>query len=126
MNRAFTMIELIFVIVIIGILAVIAIPKLMASRDDAKKVVELNNISNCIQDIASSYTAREIEDNSTEACSIMKCATVTYGDLSDGNITITLKDSTNGYPKFCDYVKVSAQKKKLNGVHTFGGSKVKQ
>lgn len=36
MNRhAFTMIELIFVIVVLGILAVIAIPKLAATRDDA-------------------------------------------------------------------------------------------
>ena len=35
MKKAFTMIELIFVIVIIGILASIAIPKLAATRDDA-------------------------------------------------------------------------------------------
>jgi len=33
---AFTMIELIFVIVILGILAAVAIPKLAATRDDAK------------------------------------------------------------------------------------------
>ncbi|MDM5263069.1 prepilin-type N-terminal cleavage/methylation domain-containing protein [Sulfurovum sp. XTW-4] len=35
-RRAFTMIELVFVIVVIGILAAIAVPKLAATRDDAK------------------------------------------------------------------------------------------
>ena len=34
-SKAFTMIELIFVIVVIGILSAIAIPKLAATRDDA-------------------------------------------------------------------------------------------
>ena len=36
MKNAFTMIELIFVIVILGILAAVAIPKLAATRDDAQ------------------------------------------------------------------------------------------
>ncbi len=35
MNKAFTMIELVFVIVVIGILSAIAIPKFAATRDDA-------------------------------------------------------------------------------------------
>ncbi|MHC3993807.1 type II secretion system protein [Thiomicrolovo sp. ZZH C-3] len=35
-SSAFTMIELIFVIVVLGVLAVIAIPKLAATRDDAE------------------------------------------------------------------------------------------
>ena len=34
-RKAFTMVELVFVIVVIGILAAIAIPKLAATRDDA-------------------------------------------------------------------------------------------
>ena len=36
MRKGFTMMELVFVIVILGILAVVAIPRLAATRDDAK------------------------------------------------------------------------------------------
>ena len=36
--KAFTMIELIFMIVILGILAAVAIPRLAATRDDAEIV----------------------------------------------------------------------------------------
>ena len=36
MKKAFTMVELVFVIVVIGILAGIAIPKFAATRDDAQ------------------------------------------------------------------------------------------
>jgi general secretion pathway protein G len=35
MKKAFTMVELVFVIVVIGILSAIAIPKFAATRDDA-------------------------------------------------------------------------------------------
>jgi general secretion pathway protein G len=58
MKKAFTMIELIFVIVIIGILAVIALPKLNATRTDAKVSSIIANLKHVSIDSASYYTAR--------------------------------------------------------------------
>lgn len=51
MKRAFTMIELIFVILILGILAVIIIPRIAANRDDAYFVRVLKNSHQFIDDI---------------------------------------------------------------------------
>ena len=125
MKQAFTMIELIFVIVIIGILAVIAIPKFSATRNDAQKVTEINSLANCLNDIASAYTARGEEDISSSSCSQVKCAVINLGNINDGNVTVTLKDSSDGYPNFCDYVKTMAQRKQLDGDHSFSGLRIK-
>lgn len=56
-KQAFTMIELIFVIIILGAIAAVAIPKLNATRDDAELVKANQNITLLVNDLASYYTA---------------------------------------------------------------------
>ena len=55
MRKAFTMIEIIFVIVIIGVLAAVAIPKLAANRDNANGSMCINEVGQLVHEISSSY-----------------------------------------------------------------------
>ncbi|EIL3000226.1 prepilin-type N-terminal cleavage/methylation domain-containing protein [Campylobacter jejuni] len=57
MRKAFTILELVFVIVILGILAAIALPKMSSSKDEAEVSKSLNNIKTLINDI-SIYTLK--------------------------------------------------------------------
>jgi prepilin-type N-terminal cleavage/methylation domain-containing protein len=57
MKKAFTMIELIFVIVVLGMLASVAVPKLMATRTDAKIAAEISNLKQNFDNLKANYLA---------------------------------------------------------------------
>ena len=52
------MIELIFVIVILGILASVAIPRLAATREDAEISAAVANLRTLVSDVSAYYTAK--------------------------------------------------------------------
>lgn len=64
MKNAFTMVELIFVIVIIGILASVAIPRLSGVTDSAKKSAEIATVSAVITALESANGEWSINEGS--------------------------------------------------------------
>ncbi|MDL0089780.1 type II secretion system protein [Campylobacter gastrosuis] len=66
-KRAFTMVELIFVIVILGILAAVGVSKLSATRTDAEIVKLVANLNGLINDVQSYYATQHKAADSLKA-----------------------------------------------------------
>ena len=60
MKRGFSMIELIFVIVILGILASVALPKLAATRDDASASGIKSDVGTMTQAVPAMYMSQKL------------------------------------------------------------------
>lgn len=132
MKKAFTMIELIFVIVIIGILAAVAIPKMAATRDDAQISNIISNARISLSDLQTYYTSRGNvnwrADNITQATNVVletACGTsvtsatsispntfvlcndnvvcLTLETINEDNLTVT--DGTDTTDTICEAVK---------------------
>lgn len=107
-RNGFTMIELIFVIVILGILAVVIIPKLAATRDDARNSVFIANVGTCINDIATSYLATENNITVASIASFDSCSKANAYKASTIEVNST------------SAITVSNVSAKFDGVYTFG------
>jgi general secretion pathway protein G len=151
-KSGFTMIELIFVIVILGILAAVAIPKLAATRDDAKIAKGATEVAQLVSDLGAYYTAQgrfsTIENmtnvklssdtaDMTAATQVYYIANTANGNCleinttvaaaADGNFTISYEGTDTS--AVCNGI-AEASKKITGGVagpgvtHSFGGSNV--
>ena len=116
MKKAFTMIELIFVIVIIGIIAAIGVPKLAIARNDAKASVIATRLSNCVELASKGYLmdgSFDINDtNCLEVVSTVNCYILTS---DDDNGTLNIKDVSSA-SNACKLSQVLTLRNKLSSI----------
>lgn len=99
MNKAFTMVELVMVIVVIGILAAIAIPKLAVTRDDAIVTKAKTTVGTLRTAIATERQKRMLRGNFTHVDGATAESLLEYGldskwSRSGNTFTFTGPDGT--------------------------------
>jgi len=120
MRAGWTVIELIFIIIVIGILAAMALPKLASTRDDAKLAVTVHNMSVCILDVQTYYTATGIDYTPTThpvTCDLDNTACYNINYSINGNDFNVTTNATRE-PYCADIENVGGH---LAGSYDFGG-----
>ena len=99
MKKGFTMIELIFVIVILGILASVAIPRLAATREDAEISTTIANLRTLVSEASSYYVAHGTFGDGDTAAKWNEVTNVPLdGDPSATGVNTTAHLKAGGLP----------------------------
>ena len=88
MKKSFTMLELIFVIVVIGILSAVAVPRLFATRDDAVLVRVKTDVANIRSAIANLRSKNLMKGEASYPEALDDADTGEGEELFDGNESI--------------------------------------
>ena len=96
MRSAFSQLELIFIIVIVGILAAVALPKLAEIANNAKLAMDTSNMGTCIRETSNYYAIyrSRIPEGYATTCNKIKCYTLTINDI---NFTVNTNNSGEDY-----------------------------
>jgi len=118
MKKAFTMVELIFVIVIIGILAAIAIPKMVISRDNAQAAICIGDVNTFMLEVSTTYAREGYNTFKTLYASDMTNLSVSSSIPAgkNGIAPDNLIDGTTGVSYYCDGEEIV----KINGIAVNG------
>ncbi|ADG92599.1 conserved hypothetical protein [Arcobacter nitrofigilis DSM 7299] len=97
-TKAFSLLELIFAIVIIGIISTVAVPKLLDTKDNAQAAIVQKDISTIISSVRAYYMVNDKLDNFDEALTLnpstwnIENTTATYEDDNNSCVTVNIKN----------------------------------
>ena len=122
MKKGFTMIELIFVIVILGILASVAIPRLAATRTDAEIATTVANLRILLSDLNSYYVVKGEFPQGSNGVKWSEITNVYLEQAVNGNgylmvggekcIEVSVSNRTDVLPAYITFIKYPTNKDK--------------
>ena len=135
MKSAFTLVELIFTIIIIALLASISIPRFNATKDDAKTSSIVTQLADCITFAGTRYTGLgSISLNSMSCKMAQKCFDINIENNNPKSGKIIVKSGSgvsSAEDKDKDYCQVAYKIADRNGLsssdgkeHDFGATHV--
>ncbi|RXJ78956.1 prepilin-type N-terminal cleavage/methylation domain-containing protein [Arcobacter sp. F2176] len=97
-TKAFSLLELIFAIVIIGIISTVAVPKLLNTKDNAEAAIVQKDISTIVSSVRAYYMVNDKLDNFEDALTLnpntweIDGTTATYEDDDTSCVSVNIEN----------------------------------